>query len=80
MRQNRKNVFFSTSIVHYVICKRFNRKYFKMMAITEEKKEDLKDLTELLPVSAVNYYNNLLVKFEKYKLTSKMTTVLTKMT
>ena len=40
-------------------------KYFKMMAITEEKKKGLKDLTELMPVSAGNYYNNLLADLEK---------------
>ena len=48
-----------------MVSKLVDLKYFKMMATTKEKKKDLQDLTESMPVSAANYYNKLLVNLEK---------------
>ena len=57
--------FINISYVHLtVVWKPVDLKYSKMMVITKEKKKDLKDLTELLPVSAANYYDNLLENLE----------------
>ena len=37
----------------------------------KERKKDLEDLTELMPVSAANYYTNLLANLYVWRLGSK---------